>query len=251
MLGLRRGGVPRRAKTRARKARVWTSFASSATECITPPAARAKATSTREDSCSRSPRRKPTKWEWSRAASAWLLIRARILPRKSAERAAQFVRQRSLGERLAIDADQHNLKICDARAARVVDVEPERHRRRPQLLHVRVKAQPLVQECRRMEIGGKVHPRQPAVKPVEDLSVRHAGGTKQLGFGHLDETDEGAVADDAGGIDVAPANVLLDGERRACFAGVRAHTSSKRAVKWRKGGDCQTIFRPRMCARRS
>ena len=63
------------------------------------------------------------------------------------------------------------------------------------------------------EVALHVHARQPDFQLVEQPPVRQPAGAEQLDLGQAEEAEVRLVIDDAGGVDVLPADVL--GDRKA------------------------------------
>lgn len=151
---------------------------------------------------------------WSHAASAWAVSLRKLLS-EAAESRTQLVGQRPFGRRRAVGADEHDLKLGDARSGLIVDIKTQGDRGRSECFYGRGHAQFFIQARRRVEIRREVYTRQPTVKCVEDFAVGRASGAEQLRFGNLDKADESSVADDACRVDIAPTDVLFDSKRRA------------------------------------
>src|SRR5215467_10093568 len=69
----------------------------------------------------------------------------------------------------------------------------------------------VVQYERLVKIEMNLDPGEPDVQAVEDLGVGQADRAKQFGFGNLKKSEELAVIDDTGAVDVRPPDLFFDG----------------------------------------
>src|SRR5436190_21178304 len=63
-----------------------------------------------------------------------------------------------------------------------------------------------------MKIAFEMYARQPDIKFVKDFSIRHAGRPKQFRLGDFKEPNIRAVKNNAGSVDVAPADTFFNSE---------------------------------------
>src|SRR5687767_1577852 len=77
-----------------------------------------------------------------------------------------------------------------------------------------------------MKITLEVNTRQPNIELFEHYTVGQAHGAKKLRFREFEEANVGAIENDAGGIDIAPAYALFDGVFQH---GCRSQVSSLRS----------------------
>jgi hypothetical protein len=70
----------------------------------------------------------------------------------------------------------------------------------------------LIERHRMEEVAFDVNARKPEAEVVEKGAVREAARAEQLDLGKAEEAEIGLVVDDAGGIDVFPADVLGHGK---------------------------------------
>ena len=127
-----------------------------------------------------------------------------------------FAGDRHRPEILLRDADE-NVSAARDQARRVrlaADLEVEVDRRPPDPAEVRLDRKQLVELDGQKEVALDAHARQPDAQHLEEETVVQPGGPQQLRFGEPEESEVRLVVDDARGVNVLPADVLLD-----CVAG--------------------------------
>ena len=90
--------------------------------------------------------------------------------------------------------------------------EVEVDRARADLSKVRVDDEQLVERDRMEEVALDVDARKPESEVVEERPVRQAARAEQLDLGQPEEAQVRLIVDDAGGVDVFPADVLGNGK---------------------------------------
>jgi len=129
---------------------------------------------------------------------------------------AKFFRNAPRPERNAIDRDEdavpgHQHFIDRAfRGERPDDLEPKRHRAGAQVAHPEFGRQEVVQVRRRMKIGMELRADRIDVELLEGARIGQPHFAIKFRLGDLEKTDVTAEINDAGVIDVGPADPLLD-----------------------------------------
>src|SRR5581483_3654948 len=130
----------------------------------------------------------------------------------------QFFRHRKRFEVFAIGRNEHEMRrrhqvLFDCPILSLSSYfKIQTERGAPDLTDMHTDFQQIIHPRGAMKVAFEVHARQPDIKFIEYLSIRHTDRAKQFRLGDFKEANVRAVKDDVGGINVAPTDALFNGE---------------------------------------
>lgn len=126
---------------------------------------------------------------------------------------AQLYRNGNGRECISLHRYQHEMSSGDqVKFAITPNLKVQANRRASDLTHEDRDLQKIIQFCCLVEVTFKMNSWQPDVQLIEHYSIRQASRPEEFGFSKLKEANVSAIEDNARGIDITPANPLLDCE---------------------------------------